>query len=131
MLQRPPRSTLFPYTTLFRSVVRGERGDDDPPGAAGERLFQMRSDARLRRRDSRTVDVGGVAAEQEKPLAAQLREAGHVGGLAVDRGLVELVVACNQRRAELAAQRHAAGIGDRMRETDGLDRERARVERLA
>src|SRR5258708_9551073 len=27
MIRRPPRSTLFPYTTLFRSVV----GDADPP----------------------------------------------------------------------------------------------------
>src|SRR2546426_4715384 len=32
MIRRPPRSTLFPYTTLFRSVVRQrgvrpERGD--------------------------------------------------------------------------------------------------------
>src|SRR5256885_9254662 len=26
MIRRPPRSTLFPYTTLFRS-----RGDDQPP----------------------------------------------------------------------------------------------------
>src|SRR3712207_8039886 len=26
MIRRPPRSTLFPYTTLFRSDVRG-RGD--------------------------------------------------------------------------------------------------------
>src|SRR2546429_3608218 len=25
MIRRPPRSTLFPYTTLFRSQVRGER----------------------------------------------------------------------------------------------------------
>src|SRR3712207_6915614 len=25
MIRRPPRSTLFPYTTLFRSVVREER----------------------------------------------------------------------------------------------------------
>src|SRR5436309_16091217 len=25
MIRRPPRSTLFPYTTLFRSVVPGER----------------------------------------------------------------------------------------------------------
>src|SRR2546426_11717669 len=25
MIRRPPRSTLFPYTTLFRSVVQGER----------------------------------------------------------------------------------------------------------
>src|SRR2546430_17189863 len=24
MIRRPPRSTLFPYTTLFRSVVGGE-----------------------------------------------------------------------------------------------------------
>src|SRR3712207_8722712 len=24
MIRRPPRSTLFPYTTLFRSVVDGE-----------------------------------------------------------------------------------------------------------
>src|SRR2546430_8954332 len=26
MIRRPPRSTLFPYTTLFRSLVRAERG---------------------------------------------------------------------------------------------------------
>src|SRR3712207_7894814 len=26
MIRRPPRSTLFPYTTLFRSRVEGERG---------------------------------------------------------------------------------------------------------
>src|SRR5688572_30991589 len=25
MIRRPPRSTLFPYTTLFRSPARGER----------------------------------------------------------------------------------------------------------
>src|SRR2546426_2553784 len=32
MIRRPPRSTLFPYTTLFRSHRRG-RGDHD--GRAG------------------------------------------------------------------------------------------------
>src|SRR5260370_41302535 len=26
MIRRPPRSTLFPYTTLFRSWKNGERG---------------------------------------------------------------------------------------------------------
>src|SRR2546429_5322219 len=25
MIRRPPRSTLFPYTTLFRSIVRNEK----------------------------------------------------------------------------------------------------------
>src|SRR2546430_8117593 len=27
MIRRPPRSTLFPYTTLFRSCHAGEHGD--------------------------------------------------------------------------------------------------------
>src|SRR2546422_2415510 len=26
MIRRPPRSTLFPYTTLFRSALRGSQG---------------------------------------------------------------------------------------------------------
>src|SRR5260370_15298354 len=26
MIRRPPRSTLFPYTTLFRSLARGRAG---------------------------------------------------------------------------------------------------------
>src|SRR3712207_8038389 len=28
MIRRPPRSTLFPYTTLFRSVLVGVFGDE-------------------------------------------------------------------------------------------------------
>src|SRR2546422_5543617 len=32
MIRRPPRSTLFPYTTLFRSLVTQLNGD--APGAA-------------------------------------------------------------------------------------------------
>src|SRR5256885_12164299 len=34
MIRRPPRSTLFPYTTLFRSV-RGGRGRPDRADARG------------------------------------------------------------------------------------------------
>src|SRR3712207_778146 len=43
MIRRPPRSTLFPYTTLFRSETgaieishRGVGADDDPGGAGRE-----------------------------------------------------------------------------------------------
>src|SRR3712207_7983549 len=32
MMLRPPRSTLFPYTTLFRSLARRLRGDNAPRG---------------------------------------------------------------------------------------------------
>src|SRR5438445_2472112 len=30
MIRRPPRSTLFPYTTLFRSIVAKLRGPNHP-----------------------------------------------------------------------------------------------------
>src|SRR3712207_7224372 len=30
MIRRPPRSTLFPYTTLFRSLQARRRPPDDP-----------------------------------------------------------------------------------------------------
>src|SRR3712207_8396998 len=33
MIRRPPRSTLFPYTTLFRSVGRTQAVADPPPPA--------------------------------------------------------------------------------------------------
>src|SRR3712207_8592340 len=31
MIRRPPRSTLFPYTTLFRSTGRARQGGNRPP----------------------------------------------------------------------------------------------------
>src|SRR5256884_5561682 len=34
MIRRPPRSTLFPYTTLFRSRGRHPRGGRDPGAVA-------------------------------------------------------------------------------------------------
>src|SRR3712207_7302226 len=37
MIRRPPRSTLFPYTTLFRSLLRG---DQNPPRRDGIRAPQ-------------------------------------------------------------------------------------------
>src|SRR2546430_6576796 len=36
MIRRPPRSTLFPYTTLFRSLLRREKSSQD----FGRRRFQ-------------------------------------------------------------------------------------------
>src|SRR3712207_7272621 len=37
MIRRPPRSTLFPYTTLFRSELGGDRGNADGQHEHGER----------------------------------------------------------------------------------------------
>src|SRR6266481_2112205 len=38
MIRRPPRSTLFPYTTLFRSLVRGAAGLLRGHGGPDQRL---------------------------------------------------------------------------------------------
>src|SRR3712207_8782064 len=46
MIRRPPRSTLFPYTTLFRSIIMG--------GGAGTRLFPLTQD-----RAKPAVPLGG------------------------------------------------------------------------
>ncbi len=103
--------------------VGGEGGDDDPALAAGEGLQQSRPDARLRGRDSGPVGVGGVAAEQQQPVATDLGKPGDVGRAAVDGRLVELVVAGHQDRAELGREQDAAGVGDRVREVDQLQLE--------
>src|SRR2546427_9919587 len=58
MIRRPPRSTLFPYTTLFRStVVRLPARKDDPPGGADEAALQPAA-----------ADRGGGSLEQRLPL---------------------------------------------------------------
>src|SRR5256885_12102184 len=47
MIRRPPRSTLFPYTTLFRSCSScGGRGPEPAPGRGGLRAGRRRLRAR-------------------------------------------------------------------------------------
>src|SRR5258706_10806120 len=71
MIRRPPRSTLFPYTTLFRSEARRAhrqrraRARLHPPGRPGRRADrgQLRDrlrgpDRRVRRAGSQPGDAG-------------------------------------------------------------------------
>src|SRR3712207_7209718 len=64
MIRRPPRSTLFPYTTLFRSGER-ERARlaaraDDAAGAGGERRQVLALAARRTARE-----LGGEAGDRK------------------------------------------------------------------
>src|SRR5687767_15246382 len=52
MIRRPPRSTLFPYTTLFRSVLALERRDL----ALEQRLLRSRAFQHLGRRRERSEE---------------------------------------------------------------------------
>src|SRR5256886_13144980 len=50
MIRRPPRSTLFPYTTLFRSAGRargGAAGDPQRGARAPQLLLERRRDCGL------------------------------------------------------------------------------------
>src|SRR3712207_8196503 len=53
MIRRPPRSTLFPYTTLFRSVDRYP-GQEDDRGRVPEAPADGGGAARARRRAGRS-----------------------------------------------------------------------------
>src|SRR3712207_6870984 len=39
MIRRPPRSTLFPYTTLFRSIIGCGRGARELTGLSDEKVM--------------------------------------------------------------------------------------------
>src|SRR5260370_20075600 len=54
MIRRPPRSTLFPYTTLFRSVVR------PPP-------------------QKKKIAGAGIFLGQPRKIAQRLQRVGHLG----------------------------------------------------
>src|SRR2546427_5409083 len=72
MIRRPPRSTLFPYTTLFRSLGQAERG----PVARAERLV---GDLELREREHAPRADDPVAAHQHGPVVER-RVRGEDGG---------------------------------------------------
>src|SRR5438093_7474871 len=55
MIRRPPRSTLFPYTTLFRSGRAGEK-------RLGEPLLRL---AQLRFRQHAFGDIPGIDRSEE------------------------------------------------------------------
>src|SRR5689334_25101361 len=67
MIRRPPRSTLFPYTTLFRS---GGQGEDDPGGDrdrdGGEDGLRPPPRRARREHDQREQDRGRGDAEEAR-----------------------------------------------------------------
>src|SRR3712207_7918988 len=87
MIRRPPRSTLFPYTTLFRSQRQVRSADDDRVGHAAEhaarghgaapRLEVGEDDANARRQHAlaeEALDVFGPQRSEEHTSELQSRQ---------------------------------------------------------
>src|SRR5258706_9915236 len=112
MIRRPPRSTLFPYTTLFRSprghvletFLRGSRFPPQLGGVAlvvrrarvlarlGQGAMGVRTRSGLDRRDLRLRATGGLRASRREaesglPCAERVfRSAGRACGRSIRRG---------------------------------------------
>src|SRR5204862_4085084 len=71
MSPRPPRSTLFPYTTLFRSRAEG-RGAPGTPGAGGMALYQR--DRKSTRLNSSHVEISYAVFCLKKKKIWRLRD---------------------------------------------------------
>src|SRR5260221_6937303 len=63
MIRRPPRSTLFPYTTLFRSSIGDRVGDEDLNLSAGT---ERRPGNKLHRTGSRRSLFPGRRSRSEE-----------------------------------------------------------------
>src|SRR3712207_7390288 len=67
MIRRPPRSTLFPYTTLFRSPFHASpAADPDPPDPTGS---------------GRHPGVAALGGSSLRPLSARPRSEEHTSEL--------------------------------------------------
>src|SRR5256885_12413314 len=77
MIRRPPRSTLFPYTTLFRSTVCGRATPDD---ACEQAITEPQQ------RDLIVEDVVDLGAERHRQRVAAIR--------------AERAIALDRRRSE-------------------------------
>src|SRR5947209_17349933 len=66
MIRRPPRSTLFPYTTLFRSMVEVTQSRQMPPWKAAKGDVAFRSEEHTSELQSRQYLVCRLLLEKKK-----------------------------------------------------------------
>src|SRR3989454_8285994 len=114
MIRRPPRSTLFPYTTLFRSLldrrrVHRRRVDRIPRAVAG--------------RDLGGVPLGGWRGQRRERLSG--------GALTHDDHPPALAVAAARREPSAVEDVEQRGVGQRLvGELTGGERRPHDVEKL-
>src|SRR3712207_9183873 len=95
MIRRPPRSTLFPYTTLFRSLACAARAGG--PASAAERRKQR----------------ARVFARIASPLRLLLRRGGRVLLARLARVALDLELGHAEAALELRSEEHTSELQSR------------------
>src|SRR2546422_10687783 len=106
MIRRPPRSTLFPYTTLFRSAVIGITGY---PGSGKSTLIDQLVTAY--RRQGQKVGVVAMDTTSPRTGGALLGDRIRMQDHAVDGGVFIRSMATRGERGGLARATGGAGRG--------------------
>src|SRR2546425_13054937 len=99
MIRRPPRSTLFPYTTLFRSLLA-----EDPER---RRAITQQAAARAGRLVAREQHGRALVAQSPAQMVEDAATRGHPAAGEDDRGAVQLVESLGvaRGRGEMEARR--------------------------
>src|SRR2546430_13491645 len=71
MIRRPPRSTLFPYTTLFRSLTTFQ-GDSSHGKAEQVHLFLRRRQSRWKRKNERRSEEHTSELQSQSNIVCRL-----------------------------------------------------------
>src|SRR2546430_14394777 len=99
MIRRPPRSTLFPYTTLFRSLVRRV---DTLAANVNAQVGPLSSDAQATLKSAQATLANGPALVQDlhrvvakidaqiEPLLVSLKKSSDTAGTTLERAQVTL-----------------------------------------
>src|SRR6266508_6948787 len=105
MIRRPPRSTLFPYTTLFRSALRRRAGERRSVAAP---LFQRRDSGGVGRRP--TGQDGRSREKQRQKGCAQVNGIvlKRIGGTSEQPTQPKKTANDDQRRRPRAVRRYLA-----------------------
>src|SRR5258707_7002742 len=74
MIRRPPRSTLFPYTTLFRSPARPDGRSPPRPGGGSFRSATAARSATSRGTWHRSGSLSGPCRSEEHTSELQSRQ---------------------------------------------------------
>src|SRR2546426_5412532 len=105
MIRRPPRSTLFPYTTLFRSRYCGHGGGRRPSSGGAVMSFSLK-------KDKHGVVVVGVDGQLIVGNRQELRSEEHTSELQSPCNLVCRLLLEKKKKKERQPQRTQSYTSD-------------------